>query len=539
MQSARCDAADARLLTDAILLQPAVEGAAAHAELLRRQPDVAAVARQDLLDEPRSASSSATARSAVARPQACAPACRICHSPSVAECRECSVAAESCSAHRGHVRTRRSRRVPPRFGRGRFRTAAWRGTALSTAHGSWVARQHRIERPRDSVPSSDRQHSSWITIAFSTCLGSSPASSSAVPCVARAGPFRGPCSVTSICFVCSGAETPHDPAGPSRRCGPAHRGFSPGVAVSTPSTITKNADSSAACRRDRLDVPSGPAARAYVEQPVVPRLLEFSRVRATHSRVAATATPRNRPIPVRISRLSNAARPVRVLVSALPAMFESFTVHRMSSPTDPNPGRVLVADDQPDVLEALRWLLTGEGYQPQFVGSTEAVMERLRERAVRPAADGPELLARHHLGARRARADLPGARPRSGAADRGDDRLGEHRHRGRSHAPRRPELRAEAVGGRHAARDPAAGDRRGARRAPPRSSPAARARGCAADSARTAADRGAARRRHRSRRRLAAEQRRRRRLLRHADVRPARSGSRLPTSPARACPPRC
>src|SRR5215207_9667470 len=60
-------------------------------------------------------------------------------------------------------------------------------------------------------------------------------------------------------------------------------------------------------------------------------------------------------------------------------MFESFALHRMSSPPDPNPGRVLVADDQPDVLEALRWLLTGEGYQPQFVASTDAVMERLRE----------------------------------------------------------------------------------------------------------------------------------------------------------------
>ena len=59
-------------------------------------------------------------------------------------------------------------------------------------------------------------------------------------------------------------------------------------------------------------------------------------------------------------------------------MFESFAVHRMPSPSDPNPGRVLVADDQPDVLEALRWLLGGEGYQPQFVSSTDAVMERLR-----------------------------------------------------------------------------------------------------------------------------------------------------------------
>jgi sigma-B regulation protein RsbU (phosphoserine phosphatase) len=59
-------------------------------------------------------------------------------------------------------------------------------------------------------------------------------------------------------------------------------------------------------------------------------------------------------------------------------MFEIFTEFRMSSLNDPTPARVLVADDQPDVLEALRWLLTGEGYEPQFVSSTDAVMEKLR-----------------------------------------------------------------------------------------------------------------------------------------------------------------
>jgi phosphoserine phosphatase RsbU/P len=59
-------------------------------------------------------------------------------------------------------------------------------------------------------------------------------------------------------------------------------------------------------------------------------------------------------------------------------MFGSFRVYPMTSQTDPSPARILVADDQPDVLEALRWLLTGEGYAPQFVSSTEAVMERLR-----------------------------------------------------------------------------------------------------------------------------------------------------------------
>jgi sigma-B regulation protein RsbU (phosphoserine phosphatase) len=59
-------------------------------------------------------------------------------------------------------------------------------------------------------------------------------------------------------------------------------------------------------------------------------------------------------------------------------MSEIFTEYRMSTQTDSTPGRVLVADDQPDVLEALRWLLSGEGYQPQFVNSTDGVMERLR-----------------------------------------------------------------------------------------------------------------------------------------------------------------
>src|SRR5262245_13127296 len=59
-------------------------------------------------------------------------------------------------------------------------------------------------------------------------------------------------------------------------------------------------------------------------------------------------------------------------------VFESFSIYRMSQPTDPDPGRVLVADDQPDILEALRWLLSAEGYQPQFVSSTDAVMERLK-----------------------------------------------------------------------------------------------------------------------------------------------------------------
>src|SRR5690348_17374067 len=45
--------------------------------------------------------------------------------------------------------------------------------------------------------------------------------------------------------------------------------------------------------------------------------------------------------------------------------------------TTPAPPRILVADDQADVREALRLLLKGEGYRIDAVGSPEAVMEEL------------------------------------------------------------------------------------------------------------------------------------------------------------------
>ncbi len=53
----------------------------------------------------------------------------------------------------------------------------------------------------------------------------------------------------------------------------------------------------------------------------------------------------------------------------------------MTSSPESRSARVLVADDQADILEALRWLLTGEGYEPTFVSSTDAVLERLRDDA--------------------------------------------------------------------------------------------------------------------------------------------------------------
>ena len=62
-------------------------------------------------------------------------------------------------------------------------------------------------------------------------------------------------------------------------------------------------------------------------------------------------------------------------------MHELFTDFRMHSSNPAETARLLVADDQADVLEALRWLLTGEGYELELVSSTEAVMDRLRSGA--------------------------------------------------------------------------------------------------------------------------------------------------------------
>ena len=43
--------------------------------------------------------------------------------------------------------------------------------------------------------------------------------------------------------------------------------------------------------------------------------------------------------------------------------------------SEPVTPRVLIADDQPDVLEALRLLLKGEGYRIESAGSPAAILE--------------------------------------------------------------------------------------------------------------------------------------------------------------------
>ena len=48
--------------------------------------------------------------------------------------------------------------------------------------------------------------------------------------------------------------------------------------------------------------------------------------------------------------------------------------------TNSDTPRVLVADDQPDVLEALRLLLKGHGYETEAVTSPNAVLAALDKR---------------------------------------------------------------------------------------------------------------------------------------------------------------
>src|SRR5215831_11056044 len=74
-----------------------------------------------------------------------------------------------------------------------------------------------------------------------------------------------------------------------------------------------------------------------------------------------------------------ATRPAgRASLSAiLPALALARRLVSSNVPMVSTAARILVADDQPDVLEALRWLLTGEGYDAELVDSTDAVIDRL------------------------------------------------------------------------------------------------------------------------------------------------------------------
>ena len=111
---------------------------------------------------------------------------------------------------------------------------------------------------------------------------------------------------------------------------------------------------------------------------------------------------------------------------------------------------ILVADDQADVLEALRLLLKGHGFDVDTVSSPAAALAALERRDydamlldmnyTRDTTSGNEGL------------DLlrDAAVARAEHAGRRDDGVGHDRQRGRSDAPRRARLHREAVGQRAA-----------------------------------------------------------------------------------------
>ena len=171
------------------------------------------------------------------------------------------------------------------------------------------------------------------------------------------------------------------------------------------------------------------------------RMRRFAVARAATRRVPP-ARPGGRRRAKSPSCFAPELRGTALVPARCPRMYEQHGCHPSRRP----PARVLVADDQPDVLEALRWLLTGEGYEPEFVSSTDAVLERLRERPfdlllmdlnyTRDTTSGREGL------------ELIPQRPRarSVAADRRDDRLGQHRHGGRGDAARRARASSRSRG---------------------------------------------------------------------------------------------
>ena len=77
--------------------------------------------------------------------------------------------------------------------------------------------------------------------------------------------------------------------------------------------------------------------------------------------------------------------------------------------------RILVADNQPDVVEALRLLLKANGFGVVPASSPAGVLGAVGDRGRRRGPHGPQLRARHHVRQRRARAPRRAARARPDA----------------------------------------------------------------------------------------------------------------------------
>ncbi len=117
--------------------------------------------------------------------------------------------------------------------------------------------------------------------------------------------------------------------------------------------------------------------------------------------------------------------------------------------------RVLAADDQPHILEAIELLLRPAGFEVDTAKSPAAVREVAGQRVLRRRAHRPELHARYHLGPGRSRPALRNRGHRQQPASDRHDRVGQRRTGRRSHAPRRARFHPEALGERAPARDPA------------------------------------------------------------------------------------
>ena len=114
--------------------------------------------------------------------------------------------------------------------------------------------------------------------------------------------------------------------------------------------------------------------------------------------------------------------------------------------TDAYVPRILIADDQPDVLEALRFLIKGEGYQAEAVNSPAGILDAVESRDFDAVVMDLNYTRDTTSGPGGPGPAQPADGPRQHAAGDRDDRLGQRGSGRRSHAPRRPRLHPEALG---------------------------------------------------------------------------------------------
>ena len=118
----------------------------------------------------------------------------------------------------------------------------------------------------------------------------------------------------------------------------------------------------------------------------------------------------------------------------------------MTDPRKKERIRVLVADDQPHILEAVELLLQPQGMQVDSVRSPQLMLEALGQsdydvllidlnytRDTTSGKEGLDLLARH-------------SRDRSSPSGNCDDRMGQYRSGRREHQARRTRFHSEAMG---------------------------------------------------------------------------------------------